>query len=136
VEEAAMPIVSIYGYSIKIGLSICTRDDPFVILVASSSSKLYYQKKVGMTYKDSIFLNTGEVHVFSFTRQTAIDFCHVQEKRYGQAEAITNRKRGVGFTLEKNTTVNAGTKVVMTREEWRNLYRGELGKILDVCDSF
>jgi hypothetical protein len=75
-------------YCIKIGLLICTRENPFVILFASSSSKLYYQRAIGMTYKNSIFLNNGEVHVFTFDRQAANAFCNNQEKKYGQTEPV------------------------------------------------
>jgi hypothetical protein len=75
-------------YCIKVGFPICNQENPFVILFASSSSKLYYQRAIGMTYKSSIFLNNGEVHVFTFDRQAANTFCNNQEKKYGQAEEI------------------------------------------------
>jgi hypothetical protein len=42
-----------------------------------------------------------------------------------------------GITAQADsTTVNAGITEIMTREQWRELYRSELGEILGISDSF
>ncbi|NCS33926.1 MAG: hypothetical protein GPJ14_06330 [Microcystis aeruginosa G11-01] len=43
-------------YCIRMGLPICTQKNPFIILFATSNSKLYYQRTIGMTYKSSMSL--------------------------------------------------------------------------------
>jgi hypothetical protein len=89
-ERLAEPVGKwLIWYCLKIGLPICDqRDDIVLTLFATSSSKLYYQKEIGMTYKGSISLDTGEIYVFRFDRQAANKFCNKQEKEYGNPTQI------------------------------------------------
>jgi hypothetical protein len=62
-----------------------------------------------------------------------------KKKSMDRQNQLRNRVRGMGFGVTAqadSTTVNAGITEIMTREEWRELYRGELGEILGISDSF
>jgi len=62
-----------------------------------------------------------------------------KKKSMDRQNQSRNRVRGVGFGITAqadSTTVNAGITEIMTREQWRELYRSELGEILGISDSF
>jgi hypothetical protein len=62
-----------------------------------------------------------------------------KKKSMDRQKKSRNRVHGVGFGITAqadSTTVNAGITEIMTREEWRELYRGELGEILGISDNF
>lgn len=75
-------------YCYKISIDFCLgeelSDKPFVVLYSKSRAFRYYKEKIGMTYKDSIRLEEGEVHVFTDSRNRAKEYTQNILKRYGE----------------------------------------------------
>jgi hypothetical protein len=75
-------------YCYKVGIKFCLGKDlenkPLIFLFSKPKASNYYKEKIGMTYKNSIRLEQGEVYAFTDSRSRAQEYIESLITQYGQ----------------------------------------------------
>lgn len=75
-------------YCYKVGINFCldtdVEDNPLILVVSKPKAFNYYKEKIGMTYKNSIRLDQGEVYAFTDSRNRAKEYIQNLIAQYGQ----------------------------------------------------
>ncbi len=75
-------------YCYKVGVKFClgtdVEDNSLIFLFSKPKAFNYYKEKIGMTYKNSIRLEQGEVYAFTDSRSRAQEYIQSLITQYGQ----------------------------------------------------
>lgn len=75
-------------YCYKVSINFCLGTDeediPLILVFSKPKSFNYYKEKIGMTYKNSIRLEQGEVYAFTDSRSRAKEYIQSLITQYGQ----------------------------------------------------
>jgi len=70
-------------YCIETSLKYCSGDEKLLFLFSTNESFDYYNKIIGMEYKDAVNFHPGEVHAFSLSKIHALQYKQKQEECWG-----------------------------------------------------